>query len=98
MLVAARIADASIDCVEVMKEPYDALVENIALNNSGDRIKAFNCDVRELPRELKDSLGKDGKDVYMVENCGLEGERICHGIDEIPEQANYFLTVITREA
>ena len=49
-------------------------------------------------RELKDSLGKDGKDVYMVENCGLEGERICHGIDEIPEQANYFLTVITREA
>nr|MCR4775156.1 hypothetical protein [Saccharofermentans sp.] len=55
MLVAARNSDASIDCVEVMKEPFDALVENIALNNSGDRIKAYNSDVRELPRELKDN-------------------------------------------
>ena len=56
MLVAARNSDASIDCVEVMKEPFDALVENIAINNSGDRIKAYNSDVRELPRELKDNL------------------------------------------
>ena len=56
MLAAARRPEASIDCVEVMKEPYEALLENIALNNAGDRIKAYNCDVRELPRELKDSL------------------------------------------
>ena len=56
MLVAARLADAKIDCVEVMKEPYDALLENIALNKAGERVKAYNCDVRELPRELKDNL------------------------------------------
>lgn len=56
MLVAARKPDAKIDCVEVMKEPYDALLENIALNNVEDRIKAYNCDVRELPRGLKDKL------------------------------------------
>jgi tRNA1(Val) A37 N6-methylase TrmN6 len=56
MLVAARLADCGIDCVEVMKEPYDALVENIVLNNVQDRVKAYNCDVRDLPRELKDNL------------------------------------------
>lgn len=56
MLAAARKPDATIDCVEVMKEPYDALVYNIGINKVEDRIKAYNCDVRELPRELKDSL------------------------------------------
>ncbi|MBE7070972.1 MAG: hypothetical protein E7386_10830 [Ruminococcaceae bacterium] len=56
MLVAARRPEVSIDCVEVMKEPYEALLKNIELNKAGERIKAYNCDVRELPRELKDSL------------------------------------------
>lgn len=56
MLAAARVADAQIDCVEVMKEPYEALGRNIELNNAGDRVKAYNCDVRDLSRELKDSL------------------------------------------
>ena len=39
-----------------MKEPYEALTENIKLNKAEDRIKAYNCDVRDLPRGLKDSL------------------------------------------
>lgn len=56
MLTAARRPEASIDCVEVMKEPYEALVRNIELNSCADRVKAYNCDVRELPRELKDRL------------------------------------------
>ena len=56
MLVAARRPEVSLDCVEVMKEPFEALLENISLNSAGDRIKAYNCDVRDLPRELKDRL------------------------------------------
>lgn len=56
MLAAARVPDAKIDCVEVMKEPYEALLGNIELNSVNGRVRAFNCDVRELPRELKDSL------------------------------------------
>ena len=56
MLAAARRPEASIDCVEVMKEPYEALTENIKLNKAEERVKAHNCDVRDLPRGLKDSL------------------------------------------
>ena len=56
MLAAARLEDAKIDCVEVMNDPYRALLENIALNKVEDRVKAYNCDVRDLPHELKDNL------------------------------------------
>ena len=35
-------------------------------------------------------------DVYMVENCGMEGERICHGADEIPEDAGYYSLIILK--
>ncbi len=47
-------------------------------------------------KELKENLDEDTTDVYMVENCGMEGERVCFGIEQIPDQSRYFATVITK--
>ena len=33
----------------------------------------------------------------MVENCGMEEERIYKGIDSIPDEAGYFSIVIVKE-
>ena len=33
----------------------------------------------------------------MAENCGMENERICFGIEEIPDESSYYITVIAKE-
>ena len=48
-------------------------------------------------RELKDKVSKTDKEMYMVENCGMEEERIYKGIDSIPDEAGYFSIVIVKE-
>ena len=48
-------------------------------------------------KELKAHLRKVGADVYMAENCGMENERICFGIEEIPDESSYYITVIAKE-
>ena len=48
-------------------------------------------------RELKDKISKTDKEMYMVENCGMEEERIYKGIDSIPDEAGYFSIVIVKE-
>lgn len=46
---------------------------------------------------VKEAVARMEADVYMVENCGMEGERICQGADEIPEDAGYYSLVIVKE-
>lgn len=36
------------------------------------------------------------KEIFMVENCGMENERCYAGIDEIPNQAGYFSIVVVK--
>lgn len=48
-------------------------------------------------KELKAHLRKEGEDVYMAENCGMENERICFGIKEIPVDFSYYVTDIAKE-
>ena len=48
-------------------------------------------------KELKDKVSKTDKEMYMVENCGMEEERIYKGIDSIPDEAGYFSIVIVKE-
>lgn len=47
-------------------------------------------------KELKEHLRQAGKEVYMVENCGMEGEKVCFGVDQIPDQSRYYATVIVK--
>ena len=33
----------------------------------------------------------------MIENCGMEQERVYHNVDEIPEEAGYYSLIIVKE-
>ena len=53
LLASARRDNARIDGVELVELAYKVFLENIKLNHLEDRIKAFNCDIRDLPSEIK---------------------------------------------
>ncbi|MBQ8089012.1 MAG: precorrin-2 C(20)-methyltransferase, partial [Clostridia bacterium] len=46
---------------------------------------------------VKARLKESGREVGMVENCGMENERVYHGVDEIPDDAGYFSLIIAKE-
>jgi precorrin-2/cobalt-factor-2 C20-methyltransferase len=46
---------------------------------------------------VRQKLVESGRDVVMVENCGMENERVYRGIDEVPEDSGYFSLIIAKE-
>ena len=46
---------------------------------------------------VKEAVARMDEDIYMVENCGMEGERICYGAEEIPEDAGYYSLIIVKD-
>ena len=46
---------------------------------------------------VKEAVSQMDADIYMVENCGMTGERICHGADEIPEDAGYYSLIVVKD-
>lgn len=62
------------------------LPDNYVLMKSGSRMK-----------EVKEQLRQCGKDVVMVENCGMPDEHIYRGVDEIPDDAGYYSLIIAKE-
>ena len=53
MLVAARVPDALIDCIEIKPGACEALRRNIDANSLTGRVRAFNADIRYLPPEVR---------------------------------------------
>ena len=53
LCLAARSDDVSIDAVEIMEKPAEILEENIKLNGLSGRMRSFNCDIRELPSDIR---------------------------------------------
>lgn len=47
--------------------------------------------------QVKEILAESGKDVVMVENCGMHNEHIYHGVNEIPDDAGYYSLIIAKE-
>ena len=47
--------------------------------------------------QVKELLKNSGRDVYMVENCGMENEHVYHGTEEIPDNAGYYSLIIAKE-
>ena len=47
--------------------------------------------------QVKEILAESGKDVVMVENCGMENEHIYRGVEEIPDDAGYYSLIIAKE-
>lgn len=48
-------------------------------------------------KKVKEILRRSGKKVSMVENCGMETEKVYHSVDEIPDDAGYFSLIIAKD-
>lgn len=47
--------------------------------------------------QVKEELKKMNVQASMIENCGMENEKIYHSIEEIPEEAGYYSLIIVKE-
>lgn len=47
--------------------------------------------------EVKRRIRQAGEDAWMIENCGMEKEKIYQSAEEIPEQAGYYSLIIVKE-
>lgn len=47
--------------------------------------------------QVKEILRNSGRDVRMVENCGMEDEHIYSSAEEIPDSAGYYSLIIAKE-
>lgn len=47
--------------------------------------------------QVKAILAESGRDVVMVENCGMKDEHIYHSAEEIPDNAGYYSLIIAKE-
>lgn len=63
-----------------------ALPGNYVLMKSGRKMQ-----------QVKEILKASGRDVVMVENCGMENEHIYRGTEEIPDDAGYYSLIIAKE-
>ncbi len=59
---------------------------NYVLMKSGSRMAA-----------VKEALRRSGREVRMVENCCMDGEKRYFSVDEIPDDAGYFSLIIAKE-
>ncbi len=48
-------------------------------------------------KQVKDILAASGRNVVMVENCGMEDERVYNCLEEIPDDAGYYSLIIAKE-
>ena len=48
--------------------------------------------------EVKEILRASGKDVRMVQDCGMPSEKVYNSVDEIPDDAGYFSLIISRKS
>ena len=47
---------------------------------------------------VRDELLARGEKGWAVERCGMEGERIFHSLDEIPDDLSYYSIIVAKEA
>lgn len=71
-------------------------VHNIGqeLNYGGTRVLMKSA--RKI-KEVKERLLQEECDVFMVENCGMETERVFTRAEDIPEDAGYYSLIIVKE-
>ena len=48
-------------------------------------------------KEVKEMLRASGREINVVENCGMDAERVYRGIDEVPDETGYFSLIIAKE-
>lgn len=91
--VAARLNRGLVEKEEMLHLiPASYPVEE-ALKLSGTKVlmKAG----KKIP-QIKEVLRKMDLDVVMIENCGMENEKIYESVEEIPDDAGYFSLMIVK--
>ena len=48
-------------------------------------------------KETKALIRQSGREASAVLNCGMESEKICRSVDEIPDDAGYYSLIISRQ-
>ncbi len=76
-----HVIPASYQIEEALKLPGTKV-----LMKAGKQMHAVKKQLKELDAE-----------VVMIENCGMENEKIFRGADEIPEDAGYYSLIIVKE-
>ena len=82
--VAAKLGDSLADRSEqlhIIPSNYDI---KEALKLQGNKI-------------LMKAASEQGQEALMIENCGMEEEKIYHSVEEMPEKATYYTTLLVKE-
>lgn len=91
---AAKLSDSLADRAEqihIMPASYD-IEETLKLPGTKVLMKAAS----KMP-EVKRRLCDEGLSGEMVENCGMEDEKIYRSLQEIPDEAGYYSVVIVKD-
>lgn len=92
--VAARLSDSLCEGAEpLMIVPASYANTDDCLNFPGNKV------FMKAGRSMGDLCGKlraRGDSAQMVENCGMENERVFHSLDEIDPNAGYFSVVLVK--
>lgn len=48
-------------------------------------------------KQVRESILRSGQEAVMIENCGMESEKIYETAEEIPETAGYYSLIIVKE-
>ena len=79
------------EMLHVIPSSYD-IEEGMKLSGTRVLMKAGKK-MGQVKRQLKEMQVQ----AAMVENCGMENEKIYHSVDEIPEEAGYYSLIIVKE-
>ena len=93
--VAAKLGDSLADRSEqlhIIPSNYD-IKEALKLPGNKILMKAAS-----KLSDVKKVLKEQGQKAWMIENCGMEEEKIYHGVEEMPEKATYYTTLLVKEA
>ena len=76
--------------LHIIPSSYD-IEEALELPGNKILMKAASklADVKRILQELN-------MEAQMIENCGMEDERIYHSVEEMPEKAAYYTTLVVK--
>lgn len=92
--VSAKLGDSLVDRAEqlhVVPSTYD--IED-ALELPGTKVLMKAASKMGV---VKKTLADKGLKGSMIENCGMPGEHIYRGVEEIPDQASYYSVIVVKE-
>lgn len=92
--VSAKLGDSLVDRSEqlhIIPSTYE-IEDTLELSGTKVLMKAAS----KMPI-VKQTILEKNLSGAMIENCGMEQERIYHAVEEIPDQASYYSVVVIKE-